>query len=122
MDVDCILHLTKEPVLELLSGVGYLVHSLVPDQFKISPTNKVGLFSHPVAIVCRSFGKILALDYLPMKNKSHLLEIRLHVPAEVQVVASYNDARSLAYAGDKAYVCVNNEGFTLRRFFLLLEI
>ena len=52
MDVDCILHLTKEPVINVLDNMGWVVHGIVPDQFKISPTNKVGVYPHPIAVVC----------------------------------------------------------------------
>ncbi len=50
MDVNCILHLTKESVVRHLSSVGYIVHSILPDSFKISDTNKVGLYPHPIAV------------------------------------------------------------------------
>ena len=52
MDVDCTLHLIKEPVINVLDNTGWVVHGTVPDQFKINTTNKVGLYPHPIAVVC----------------------------------------------------------------------
>ena len=34
-------------------------------------------------------GKLLVLDYAPMKNTSRLLEVKLHVPAEVKILGEF---------------------------------
>lgn len=36
MDVDCVLHLSKENVLSHLESIDHVVHSIIPDSFKIS--------------------------------------------------------------------------------------
>ena len=45
MDVDCVLHLSKDCLLSHLERVGRVVHSVVPDSYKINDTNKVSLSS-----------------------------------------------------------------------------
>ena len=105
MDINCILHLSKESVLARLRTIDRVVHSVLPDSYKISDTNKVGLYPHPVAICCGEHGKLLVLDYAPLKNITRLLEIRLHVPADVKVVGEcHGAAKSLAYFDGIAYV------------------
>ena len=56
MDVSAIVHLTKDSVLTFLSGLGPLVHSIVPDRHKLSDSNKQGLYPHPIAICCGKDG------------------------------------------------------------------
>lgn len=105
MDVNCILHLSKESVLARLRTVDRVVHSVLPDSYKISETNKVGLYPHPIAICPGEHGKLLVLDYAPLKNLTRLLEVRLHVPADVKVVGEcHGAAKSLAYCDGIAYV------------------
>ena len=105
MDINCILHLSKEAVLARLRTVDRVVHSVLPDSYKISDTNKVGLYPHPVAICPGEQGKLLVLDYAPLKNLTRLLEVRLHVPADVKVVEEcHGAAKSLAYCDGIAYV------------------
>jgi hypothetical protein len=105
MDVNCVLHLSKESVLARLRTVNYVVHSVLPDSYKISATNQVGLYPHPVAICYGEHGKLLVLDYVPSKNVTRLLEVRLHVPADVKVVGEcQGGAKSIAYCDGIAYV------------------
>ena len=61
MDINCILHLSKESVLARLRNVNFVVHSVLPESYKISETNKVGLYPHPVAICPGEHGKLLVL-------------------------------------------------------------
>ena len=84
MDINCILHLSKEAVLARLRNVNRVVHSVLPDSYKISDTNKVGLYLHPVAISPSEQGKLLVLDYAPLKNLTRLLEVRLSSPSRRQ--------------------------------------
>ena len=105
MDVNCILHLSKKSVLARLQTVDCVVHSVLPDSYKISDTNQIGLYPHPVAICSGEHGKLLVLDYSPSKNVTRLLEVRLHVPADVKVVGEcYGGAKSIAYCDGIACV------------------
>ena len=105
MDINCILHFSKEAVLARLHTVDHVVHSVLPDSYKISDTNKVGLYPHPVAICPGEQGKLLVLDYASLKNLTRLLEVRLHVPADVKVVGECQGAaKSLTYCDGIAYV------------------
>ena len=56
MDVDCILYLTKGTVLEQLQKVVRVVHPLVPDRYKVTETNRSGLYPHPMAVTLGATG------------------------------------------------------------------
>lgn len=108
MDVNCILHLSTERVLNHLQTIDRVVHSVVPDTYKISDTNKVGLYPHPITLCNGEHGRLLVLDYVPTKNLTRLLEARLHVPADVSVIGECSGiSKSLAYCNGIAYACHN---------------
>ena len=87
-----------------LESIDHVVHSIIPDSFKISETNKPGMYPHPVAVCVGEHGKILVLDYAPKKNSSRLLEVMLHVPADVKILGEYLGATSMVYPGGIAYL------------------
>lgn len=49
-----------------LDTVCYVVHIIVPGEFKINSMNKVDVYAHPVAVASGSHGKILVFDLQPM--------------------------------------------------------
>ena len=63
------------------------------------------MYPHPVAVCVGEHGKILVLDYAPKKNSSRLLEVMLHVPADVKILGEYLGATSMVYSGGIAYLC-----------------
>ena len=109
MDWTCILKITDDTVRARLQHVSRVVHTLVPDKYRISPSNKPGLYPHPVAISVGEQGRLLMLDYKPMERTSRLLEVTLHVPCEVTVLGEFGDARSLAYVDGIAYICNHSQ-------------
>lgn len=70
VDVDCILRLSKESVLSHLGNIDHKVHSIVPDSYKISETDKIGMCPHPIAVCVGEHDKILILDYSPVQKSS----------------------------------------------------
>ena len=104
MDVDCILHLTKGKVLDELQKVGRVVHRILPDLYKVTDSNRSGLYPHPIAVALGDHGKLLVLDHKPMSKTTRLLQVRLHSPADVKVVKELGDARHIVYLEGIAYV------------------
>lgn len=78
-----------------------------------SDTNKVGLYPHPVVVCVEENGKRLVLDYAPTKNSSRLLEVKLHMPAEVKILGEFSGAKSVVYLGSIAYVCQPSSGIQM---------
>ena len=52
MAVDPIIRLSSLEVLDTLKEVSTVAHQLVPEKYRFSESNKVGMFPHPVAITC----------------------------------------------------------------------
>ncbi|KAJ7386115.1 hypothetical protein OS493_012459 [Desmophyllum pertusum] len=98
MAVDPLLRLSSDDVINTLRDVGYVVHQMIPEKYRYSETNKAGMFPHPIAIACGQHGKLLFIDFDPLKNNSRLVEAVLHNPVRVKVLKSVlPDVRTLCY-------------------------
>lgn len=113
MDVDCILHLTNPSVLAILESLDHVVHTILPDKYKINASNKAGMYPHLVALTIGESGKLLVLDYKPTKETSRLLEVKMHVPAEVKVLKEVPKSLSVVYADHLVYICQHNDCITI---------
>ena len=63
MDVDCILHLTKDGFPEELKKISRVVYPILPGRYKITDSGRTGLYPHPVALPIEDHGKFPVLDY-----------------------------------------------------------
>ena len=98
MAVDPIIRLSSPEVLDALKEVSNVVHQLVPEKYRFSENNKVGMFPHPIAITCGQEGKFFFLDLNPLKRSARLVEADLHNPVRSKVVKTQIPmARSLCY-------------------------
>ena len=77
------MRLTRPEVVEVLSKVALVVHTLVPEKYRFWTSNQQGVCCHPVAISPGPLGSVLALDYDFVSCCSRLLKTRLHQPADV---------------------------------------
>ena len=77
MAVEPIVRLTRPEVIEALSKVSLVVHTLVPEKYRFWTSNQQGVCCHPVAICPGPLGSILTLDYDFNTSCSRLLKIRL---------------------------------------------
>jgi hypothetical protein len=113
MAVDPILRLSNESVINTLREVDYVVHQMVPEKYRFSKTNKIGMYPHPVAIAFGKQGKLLFIDLNPLKQTSRLVEVDLHNPARLEVVKSgLPDVRSVCYLKEvgAAILCQRDTG------------
>lgn len=98
MAVDPILRLSDESVINTLRGVDFVVHQMVPEKYRFSETNKIGMYPHPVAITFGKQGKLLFIDVNPLKHTSRLVEADLHNPVRLKVVKpGLPDVRCVCY-------------------------
>ena len=86
MAVEPIVRLKRPEVIEVLSKVSLVVHTLVPEKYRFWTSNQQGVCCHPVAICPGPVGSILTLDYDFNISCSRMLKIRLHQPADVAEV------------------------------------
>jgi hypothetical protein len=68
MAVEPILRLTSPDVLKVLSSL----KSLIPDKFRPTDSNKVGMYPHPISVCLGPNGKFFFLDYSPLKREARL--------------------------------------------------
>ena len=62
MTVEPIVRLTRPEVIEVLSKMLLVVHTLIPEKCRFSTSNQQGVCRHSVAICPGPLGSILALD------------------------------------------------------------
>ena len=81
MAVDPIIRLCSPEVLDTLRTIdGCVVHQLVPEKYRFSESNKVGMFPNPVYITCGQHAKLLFLDFDPLEKVLRVVEADLHNP------------------------------------------
>ena len=111
MAVDPLLRLSSDDVINTLRDVTYVVHQMVPEKYRFSETNKAGMFPHPVAIACGQHGKLLFIDFDPMKRNSRLVEADFHNPVRIKVLkAALPDVRTLCYINSVGAVVLCEHG------------
>ena len=104
MAVDPILLLTTPELLDVLQSVNRVVYTIVPEKYRMWSSNRPDMYPHPLSVTCGPFGKLLVVDFDPLKNTSQLLLVRLHSPADVIVlVEDLQNAKSVAFSNGVAY-------------------
>lgn len=104
MAVDPILLLTTPELLDVLQSVNRVVYMIVPEKYRMWSSNRPGMYPHPLSVTCGPFGKLLVVDFDPLKNTSKLLLVRLHSPADVIVlVEDLQNAKSVAFSNGVAF-------------------
>ena len=104
MAVDPILLLTTPELLDVLQSVNRVIYIIVPEKYWMWSSNRPGMYPHPLSVTCGPFGKLLVVDFDPLKSTSKLLLVRLHSPADVIVlVEDLQNAKSVAFSNGVAY-------------------
>ena len=104
MAVDPILLLTTPELLDVLQSVNRVIYTIVPEKYWMWSSNRPGMYPHPLSVMCGPFGKLLVVDFDPLKNTSKLLLVYLHSPADVIVlVEDLQNAKSVAFSNGVAY-------------------
>lgn len=104
MAVEPLLELTSEKLIAFLGVIEnvFVTVTLLPDRYRISETNKRGLYEHPFAICTASTGKIFFLNWKTNTGSSDLVQLRLHSAADSKVEAV---GISLCYMQSVALFC-----------------
>ena len=104
MAVEPIVRLTRTSVLEVLRGIGLIVHTIVPEKNRFCKTNQSGVCKRPIAVESGSQGKVLVLDYDFELRETRLVELRLQ-PVDVHVrKETFKDARDLCFTNGIVFV------------------
>ena len=63
---------------------------IVPEPFRYTEDNKLGMFPHPTAITVGPTGYLFMINREPEDGSSMLCELQLHNPVRVKVINSYD--------------------------------
>ena len=78
------MRLTRTSVLQVLRGIGLIVHTIIPEKNRFWKTNQNGVCERPNAVESGPQGKALVLHYDFELRETRLVELRLQ-PADVHV-------------------------------------
>ena len=106
-DVDSLAELGAEPVLKVLQKVGKVVHTVVPEKFRVTNENKPGIFAQPVAICASSGTTVFVADI----GKNAVFKVRVgHYPAGIDsVVLGLDKPLALSYHNGILFIAECNK-------------
>ena len=104
MAVEPTVRLTRTSVLEVLTGITLVVHTLVPEKYRFWKTNQSGVCKGPIAVESGPQGKVLVLDFDFESRETRVVELRLHQLVDVHVgKETFKDARDLCFTNGTAF-------------------
>jgi hypothetical protein len=113
MAVEPLLQLTSQKLLDYLTSIkdAFITMNLLPDRYRISETNKRGLYEHPFAICLAGTGKLIFLNWNSKNKSSDLVQLRLHSPTDSTVLQRNLETNglSLCYMNGVALFCGQEE-------------
>ena len=87
MSVEPILGLASPEVINHVHFAAIVVHTIVPETYKLSTSNMPGIVVHSIDICLGSTGMLLLVDVGKDVSSGTLIKVRLHYPADVNVLA-----------------------------------
>ena len=77
-----VLKLSDDKLVNQLSKVGYVVHTIIPETTKYTEKNKVGMYANPIDICIGPYGYLFMITYDNVKMESKIFKIQPHNPVE----------------------------------------
>ena len=74
------LKLSDDKLVDQLSKVGYVVHTIIPETTKYTEKNKVGMYTNPIDICIGPYGYLFMITYDNVKMESKIFKVQLHNP------------------------------------------
>ena len=82
-----------------------LVHTIVPERYKLGNNNVLGIILHSVDIVVASAGKLLVCDKGSGDQDGKLVQVKRHYPCDVAILEDHlSTPMSLTYTDGVVYV------------------
>ena len=76
------LKLSDDKLVDQLSKVGYVVHTIIPETTKYTEKNKVGMYTNPIDICIGPYGYLFMITYDNVKMEIKIFKVQLHNPVE----------------------------------------
>ena len=101
--------LTDSKLLTYLDSIKdmFLTISILPDRYRVSDTNKRGMYEHPYALCSASNGNFIFLNWNSKTRSSDLIQVRLHSPGDSKIIHRNVESKglSLCYLNGSALFC-----------------
>ena len=81
-DPIAVLKLPNDKLVDQLSKVGYVVHTINPETTKYTKKNKIGMYTNPIDICFGPYGYLFMITYDNVKLESKIFNVQLHNPVE----------------------------------------
>ena len=81
-DPIAVLKLSDDKLVDQLSKVGYVVHTIIPETAKHTEENKVGMYTNPIGICIGPYGYLFMITYDYVKMERKIFKVQLHNPVE----------------------------------------
>ena len=81
-DPIAVLKLSDDKLVDQLSKVGYVVHTIIPETTKYTEKNKVGMYTNPIDICIGPYGYLFMITYDYVKMERKIFKVQLHNPVE----------------------------------------
>ena len=81
-DPAAVLKLSDDKLVDQLSKVGYVVHTIIPETTKYTEKNKVGMYTNPIDICIGPYGYLFMITYDNVKMEIKIFKVQLHNPVE----------------------------------------
>ena len=85
------MKLSDDKLVDQLSKVGYVVHTIIPEITKYTEKNKVGMYTNPIDICIGPYGYLFMITYDNVKMESKIFKVQMHNPVEkIEFLKSVN--------------------------------
>ena len=81
-DPTAVLKLSDDKLVDQLSKVGYVVHTIIPETTKYTEKNKVGMYTNPIDICIGPYGYLFMITYDNVKMERKIFKLQMHNPVE----------------------------------------
>ena len=81
-DPIAVMKLSNDKLVDQLSKVGYVIHTIIPETTKYTKKNKVGVYTNPIDICIGPYRYLLMITYDDVKMESKIFKVQLHNPVE----------------------------------------
>ena len=81
-DPIAVLKLSEDKLVDQLSKVGYIVHTIIPETSKYTEKNKVGMYTNPIGICICPYEYLFMIAYDNVIIESKIFKVQLHNPVE----------------------------------------
>lgn len=102
-DPIAVLKLSEPKLVDHLSNIGYVAHTIIPETTKFTQKNKVGMYPSPLDVCLGPYGFLYILSHDQLKQSVNIYKVQLHNPVEkIELIKSVN-AENIFFKDNRLY-------------------